>query len=78
MRIPNTQSGTAPASFNYGGGPTQIFVNNKDATNSLTLKINSDTGAMTIEAGGKRGVRINGGIYTVVLGGTATFEVTTF
>ena len=78
MRTPNTQTGTAPAILVYDGGPTQVFVNNKDATNTLTLSINGDSGAMTIESGGKRGVRINGGIYSVILGGTAAFEVTTF
>lgn len=63
-----TFSGGA-TTYQFGGRYRQILVNNTGGS-SLNVRINGDTTGFDIEASGKRGWRINKGIYEVILSGT--------
>jgi len=71
-----TTTGTGSTTLQFGGAPHQMAINNLDAAASLNVKVNSDPTGFTVEAGGKRGWRINKGIYDVTITATGSWELT--
>ena len=75
--MPSTTTGSGAQTLQYGGTPKQIAIDNKNASGTLNIKINEDTVGITVEASGKRGWRINKGIYQVTITASGSWEVTT-
>ena len=72
----NTTASSGNQTLQFGGTPRQMAINNLDATNSLNVKVNGDPTGFTVEAGGKRGWRVNKGIYDVIITATGSWELT--
>lgn len=70
-----TISGSGNEILQFGGAPRQISINNLDTTD-MNVKVNGDTVGQTVEAGGKRGWRVNKGIYDVTITAAGSWEVT--
>jgi hypothetical protein len=70
-----TIAGSGNSTINRTGGERQVAIANLDTTNALNAKINGDPTGQTLEANGRRGWRINTGIYVVQIAATGSWEV---
>lgn len=66
---------TAPQVINLPRGLRQMRIQNLDATNSITVAWNGSGGAWTLIAGDALGIGLFGGITTVTVGGTGSFQI---
>jgi len=72
----NTTASSGNVTLNYDGGAHQVSVVNKDTSNALNVKINTDPVGQTVEASGARGWRVNKGVYQVAITASGSWEVT--
>jgi hypothetical protein len=71
-----TIAGSGDEILQFGGAPRQIGISNLDGSNGMNVKVNGDPVGQSIEPSGKRGWRVNKGIYDVTITATGNWEVT--
>lgn len=71
-----TITGSGNQTINRTGAERQAAIANFDTTNPMNVKVNDDPTGQTVEASGRRGWRVNKGLYVIQITAVGSWEVT--